>query len=655
MAGKKEEDEDHNLQFTGVMMGDLQADTNNAIPLTGLYGFRQGNPSFGFKEDGTAFIGEAGLGRILFEGNKGWIASGDLIEKQQNNNTFYKVTSLIDLTSQGVPIQTYKLFSDAPAVPLIIDQESEEEELEEIEEIEETTGLDNIILASENLIVKFGNNFFISSDGNVSVRGDLTASRLVAIKTGAIAGFNFTNTWLYNSNYSSSILVGPNGIYLGGRIDVNQEDGSILKIGSVFSVNAAGYLKSRRGSLAGWHFANNIMWYIPGYEEDLFNPEADPTDEEADVEDPNEDDEMGGSSSGAISNSNSFYLNTNGENNLAAVKFGNNFYITKDGVVNLNSVLVNGTLQVNGYINNFFRLETKKKAYTLTTYKGIKVAINCSVSGYRPISIAKITTGHAHVLKITSYKFLYETNKWYAYVYLSHHPLKTSISGTLYATILYMRSSSGENLQEQVDIDDLTPEQIAEIQQDEQNANTENGTATTDASPTAEDSGFYITAGDSSLEGANSTLYSILTNYVTTSTNQNISGTKNFTGTLQYNGINVATTSYVGNIFGDSGTGATNEWVKGRFYSTNSSDSHYLNISLYAKIASPTFTGVPKTQEPQSSNSNRPGQVNTTQIPTCSWVYDNYCEIKGETISSIKDKINDIIDAANLNISKFST
>ena len=72
VAGKK----DKNNTFSGVMMGDWQRgdgeSANSAITQhTGIYGFQQGIPSFGFKDDGTAFIGKAGAGRIEFKGDEG--------------------------------------------------------------------------------------------------------------------------------------------------------------------------------------------------------------------------------------------------------------------------------------------------------------------------------------------------------------------------------------------------------------------------------------------------------------------------------------------------------------------------------------------------------------------------------------------------------
>lgn len=71
-AGKKEDDN----SFTGVLMGDIAAGAGmDAEKHLGVYGFHHGQQSFGFKDDGTAFIGKAGKGRIEFDGNSGSIQS----------------------------------------------------------------------------------------------------------------------------------------------------------------------------------------------------------------------------------------------------------------------------------------------------------------------------------------------------------------------------------------------------------------------------------------------------------------------------------------------------------------------------------------------------------------------------------------------------
>ena len=70
-AGKK----DSNNTFSGVLMGDVTEASDDSLNGIGLYGFHQGTQSFGFKVDGTAFIGKSGKGRILLNGNKSIIQS----------------------------------------------------------------------------------------------------------------------------------------------------------------------------------------------------------------------------------------------------------------------------------------------------------------------------------------------------------------------------------------------------------------------------------------------------------------------------------------------------------------------------------------------------------------------------------------------------
>ena len=69
-AGKK----DTGNKFSGVLMGEVKTEGNT---LYGLYGYDKGIQSYGFKIDGTAFIGKSGTGRILFNGNKGIIESAN--------------------------------------------------------------------------------------------------------------------------------------------------------------------------------------------------------------------------------------------------------------------------------------------------------------------------------------------------------------------------------------------------------------------------------------------------------------------------------------------------------------------------------------------------------------------------------------------------
>lgn len=73
-AGKKETDN----SFTGVLMGDVKDNSvDNATPKTGLYGYNKGALVFAFTEDGKAYLGKSGRGRIEFNGNNGTITSSN--------------------------------------------------------------------------------------------------------------------------------------------------------------------------------------------------------------------------------------------------------------------------------------------------------------------------------------------------------------------------------------------------------------------------------------------------------------------------------------------------------------------------------------------------------------------------------------------------
>ena len=92
-AGKKED----NNTFTGVMIGNwsrTEAEDSSITTNTGIYGFHQGAMSYAFTDDGTAFIGKDGGGRIEFDGNNGIIKSAGFIPSTENQHGY---GTLIDL------------------------------------------------------------------------------------------------------------------------------------------------------------------------------------------------------------------------------------------------------------------------------------------------------------------------------------------------------------------------------------------------------------------------------------------------------------------------------------------------------------------------------------------------------------------------------
>lgn len=123
-AGKK----DSQNRFNGVLMGDLSPAFKTDECITGLkdyyngiglYGFNEGNKSFGLNINGRAFFGKSGKGQILIDGNSGTIQSQHFLASMKGyyNN---KENEPTDVTKAGMKIdldngilETYGLNSTA--------------------------------------------------------------------------------------------------------------------------------------------------------------------------------------------------------------------------------------------------------------------------------------------------------------------------------------------------------------------------------------------------------------------------------------------------------------------------------------------------------------------------------------------------------------
>ena len=85
-------------RFTGVLMGSIKQDKGGTS--NGLFGYHEGEQSYGWKSDGTGFIGKSGTGRIEFNGNKGTIQSASYRLSDNHNNGM-----LIDLDDGYIDIR----------------------------------------------------------------------------------------------------------------------------------------------------------------------------------------------------------------------------------------------------------------------------------------------------------------------------------------------------------------------------------------------------------------------------------------------------------------------------------------------------------------------------------------------------------------------
>lgn len=109
-AGKKNSDN----TFSGVMIGDWSnTDTASDIAKqTGVYGFHEGAMSFAFKEDGTAFIGKSGHGRILFNGSKSTITSNKFEKGQGGLSLDFDAGVIEMITPNDDPTKKYTIKFD---------------------------------------------------------------------------------------------------------------------------------------------------------------------------------------------------------------------------------------------------------------------------------------------------------------------------------------------------------------------------------------------------------------------------------------------------------------------------------------------------------------------------------------------------------------
>lgn len=213
-AGRK----NSNNTFSGVMLGDFaKSESNNAITSggTGLYGFDAGQLSFGFMEDGTAFIGKAGKGQILFDGTDSIIQSSNW--KTLNTGMF------MDLDDGILKMHNTDgyIFIDAtdPVFPLSI-------------------GEDGSSSSARNFRVKWDGSLYATG---AEIKGDIYADYIEA-NDGIIGGWQLSSQGFTSIKNSKIFLLSDTG-----------ENSTItLQIGDKFSVESDGTIKALDGVIGGW-------------------------------------------------------------------------------------------------------------------------------------------------------------------------------------------------------------------------------------------------------------------------------------------------------------------------------------------------------------------------------------------------------------------
>ena len=223
VAGRKESDN----TFSGVMMGDWKGQDaeTNITKNTGIYGFNHGAASFGFRDDGTAFIGKSGSGRIEFDGEKGIIKSPD------------DQGMIIDLndgkiTSEKFDLKVGKFNNDEDKY---------------------------IYLSSTHNIypLRIGTNFSVEWDGTVTANSG-TFKGAIEASSGTIGAWTISET----DENKGALYAGDTYLYPSGKIEAgNNGNFEVSASGNLTAkkANISGTINADGGKIGGWTIQGDVI------------------------------------------------------------------------------------------------------------------------------------------------------------------------------------------------------------------------------------------------------------------------------------------------------------------------------------------------------------------------------------------------------------
>lgn len=207
-AGRKNKDDN---TFSGVMLGawDDKENENSITSTTGLYGFYHGEMSYGLKDDGTAFIGRSGAGRITFDGDGGVISSNSYdITNGKSGMRINLSTGTIDAHDFTLSVGNYK------------------------------TDNSIIITTDKNSIpLSVGSKFYVEWDGTIHATSGIFSGKITS-KEGTIGGWIINETQLKSEDEN---------VYLDSSSDTIH--GAIIEAGTLSSNNTKNNLITLDGYL----------------------------------------------------------------------------------------------------------------------------------------------------------------------------------------------------------------------------------------------------------------------------------------------------------------------------------------------------------------------------------------------------------------------
>lgn len=236
-----------NNTFSGVMLGDwdkgAEGDVEDSVGvLTGVYGLHEGEVSYAFMEDGTAFIGKSGKGRIYLDGDEGKIYSGNYyLDEEQGIEA--KDGMLIDLSNGHIDAYNFRLTSSS----IYMDSATNTFEFDVAEGGHfaiEGSKKDLLYFSSADSYIQ-SNNFSSSSETGMKI--DLDEGEITAYDFLLEAGSGNNKIVIDSDTSSFPLKIGSNF--------------KVAWDGSLFAKNASlqGMIQSTEGLIGGWYVGTDTL------------------------------------------------------------------------------------------------------------------------------------------------------------------------------------------------------------------------------------------------------------------------------------------------------------------------------------------------------------------------------------------------------------
>ena len=184
-AGKKESDN----TFTGVVLGDWSRSDIDAFVTkqTGVYGFNHGAMSYALKDDGTAFFGKDGSGRIYFNGNSAQIYSAGWIANKND-----KKGMLIDVDDGYIKMIGVKNNNNENSIDTTeVVLSSNTSPYFKIGLSHTTINNDDTRTTTSNQLIKIGDNEYFLQSKDFSTESGAEAGVRFDLGTGQLKGYSF--------------------------------------------------------------------------------------------------------------------------------------------------------------------------------------------------------------------------------------------------------------------------------------------------------------------------------------------------------------------------------------------------------------------------------------------------------------------------------